>query len=99
MRKKADKVKDPLAWVSTRFTNAHTLHWTERAAIYIPEIDMTWGEACGALKKCWTGYRIAVNKGEYENIQTYAGRINNIQKHMGIPVTWFEELDPDGDVI
>ena len=47
----------------------------------------------GALHKCWIGYTIAINKGEYDNEIKYANRIQNLQKELGLEVTEFKCLD------
>lgn len=37
----------------------------------------------GALYKCWVGYVIALNKGEFDNEIKYANRIQKLQKELG----------------
>ena len=51
--------------------------------------NQTWG----ALHKCWVGYSIALNKGEFDNEIKYANRIQNLQKELGEEVTDFKCLD------
>lgn len=51
--------------------------------------NQTWG----ALHKCWVGYCIARNKGEYDKEIMYANRIQNLQKELSIKVSDFECLE------
>lgn len=51
--------------------------------------SQTWG----ALHKCWVGYSIAINKGEFDNEIKYANRIQNLQKELGLEVTEFKCLE------
>ena len=51
--------------------------------------SQTWG----ALQKCWIGYSIAINKGEYDNEIKYANRIQNLQKELGLEVEYFKCLE------
>ncbi len=83
-------VRDPLAWISTRFPHAHMITSKERAALEIPELNCTWGQCCSSLNKCWLGFKIAKRRNESEGMEFYASKINNIQSLMGIPLTEFE---------
>jgi len=47
----------------------------------------------GALHKCWVGYVIALNKGEFDNEIKYANRIQNLQKQLGLEVEYFKCLE------
>jgi hypothetical protein len=47
----------------------------------------------GALNKCWVGYVIALNKGEFDNEIKYANRIRNLQKELGLEVEDFKCLE------
>ena len=67
------------------------MSWDEIKHIYLPELEMEWGNACSALKKTW----YALKKGGYT--RDLAWRINQIQDAMGIPVTEFEDDDSWGD--
>jgi hypothetical protein len=46
----------------------------------------------GALNKCWVGYVIALNKGEFDNEIKYSNRIQNLQKELGLEVEDFKCL-------
>ena len=50
--------------------------------------NQTWG----ALHKCWVGYSIALDKGEFDNEIKYANRIQNLQKELGLKVEDFKCL-------
>jgi hypothetical protein len=47
----------------------------------------------GALHKCWLGFVIAKAKHEFDKIDLYAGRIQKLQKELGIEVTDFSDWD------
>ncbi len=51
--------------------------------------SQTWG----ALHKCWVGYSIAHNKGEFDNEIKYANRIQNLQKELDLEVSDFKCLE------
>jgi hypothetical protein len=45
------------------------------------------------LHKCWVGYVIALNKGEWDKEIKYANRIQNLLKELGLEVSDFKCLD------
>ena len=47
----------------------------------------TWG----ALHKCWLGFVIAKEKMEWDKIDLYARRIQNLEKELGIEITDFSD--------
>ena len=49
--------------------------------------SQTWG----ALHKCWVGFVIAKDKMEWDKIDLYAKRIQNLERELGIEVTDFSE--------
>ena len=49
--------------------------------------SQTWG----ALHKCWIGFVIAKEKMEWDKIDLYAKRIQNIERELGIEVTNFSD--------
>ena len=51
--------------------------------------NQTWG----AIQKCWVGYWIARDKGEFDKEIMYAHRIQNLQKELGKEVSEFECLE------
>jgi hypothetical protein len=77
------------SWISSKYDTG--IHWTELERIYLPEINMTWGQACSAIKKSWFSYKMAGKSGMYRGDIAY--RIQNIQRVMGIPITEFDELE------
>jgi len=85
------KVRDPLAWLSTKHPLAHTLPGFERAEIEC-ENGQTWGANCSALRKAWLGIKIARSKGEEDELLHYMELVNEIQDVMGIKKTYFHEL-------
>ena len=46
----------------------------------------------GALKKAWRAYKIALAKGEEENLRKYAKIIMKIQKSLGLPMDDFTHV-------
>ena len=50
-------------------------------------------QAWGALHKCWLGYFIALDKGEWDNEIKYASRIQKLQKELGLEVEDFKCLE------
>jgi hypothetical protein len=53
--------------------------------------SQTWG----ALYKCWIGFVIAKEKLEWEKIDLYAGRIQKLEKELGIELTDFSNWGID----
>jgi hypothetical protein len=49
------------------------------------------GQMRGALDKCWLGFIIAKEKMEWDKIDRYAKRIQNIEKDLGIEITGFSD--------
>ena len=49
-------------------------------------------EAWGALHKCWKGYTIAKNKDEYDKMELYAHRIQELQYDLGLEVSSFPNI-------
>ena len=43
----------------------------------------------GALNKCWLGFVIAKEKGEYDKLEMYARRIQKLEKQSGREITDF----------
>ncbi len=46
----------------------------------------------GALLKCWKGYVIAKNKDEYDKMELYARRIQELQHDLGLEVSSFPNI-------
>jgi hypothetical protein len=74
---------------STRF-DTEGMDLKDKAQIFIPELQMNWGEASDALEKSWKSYKIARDSNDQLEMNVLAVRINNIQEWMGIEVTEFE---------
>lgn len=55
----------------------------EQDVFYIPELEMAWKEICCAIKKCWTGYKIARREADVENQEYYANIISGIIEGLG----------------
>ena len=53
--------------------------------------SQTWG----ALHKCWIGFVIAKEKMEWDKIDLYAKRIQNLERELGIEVTDFSDWGID----
>ncbi|MGD1834146.1 MAG: hypothetical protein ACPKQO_00310 [Nitrososphaeraceae archaeon] len=49
-------------------------------------------QTMGALKKAWLGYKIALAKGEEENLIKYAKIILKLQKALGFPLEDFSHI-------
>jgi hypothetical protein len=60
------------------------MSWEEAAAIWVPELGMSFGQCCSALKKSWKAYRIASQKGYADNCLMLEDRINRLQRYMGL---------------
>lgn len=54
--------------------------------------NYTTGQSWGALRKAWKGYRIAKVQGDTARMREYAGKIQTIQKELGISVAQFDCL-------
>jgi hypothetical protein len=50
--------------------------------------DQVWG----ALLKAWKGYVIAKNKDEYEKMELYAYRVQELQHDLGLPISSFDDI-------
>jgi len=49
-------------------------------------------QAWGALHKVWKGYTIAKNKDEYDKMELYARRIQELQHDLGLEVSSFPNI-------
>jgi hypothetical protein len=49
----------------------------------------------GALNKCWLGFVIAKEKGEYDKLEMYARRIQKLERQLGRPITDFSNWKID----
>jgi hypothetical protein len=47
----------------------------------------------GALEQAWKGYKIAKNKDEYDKMELYARRVQELQHDLGLEVSSFDNLD------
>lgn len=81
-------------WTSSRY-DLESKDWDNIRDIFIPQLEMTFGQACSALKRSWYAYKMSRKEvGGYNN--DLAWRINRIQHYLGIPLTEFSEgLDPN----
>lgn len=52
-------------------------------------------QAYGALNKCWLGFVIAKEKGEYDKLEMYAKRIQKLERQLGRPITDFSNWGID----
>jgi len=66
-----------------RYPEYADLPWTEQAIFYVPELEMTFGEICSAIKKCWTGYKIARREADTEKQEYYSDIIGGITNGLG----------------
>jgi hypothetical protein len=76
------------AWHSTKY-DLDNMDWNEIREIYLPEIQMSWGSACEAMRKSWFSYKMSKREGDrgWDIIL----RINRIQKALGIELTEFRD--------
>ena len=79
---------------STKFP-LEAMSWNEIREIPIPSLgpEMTFGKSCEALRKSWYHYKMLKRQGTYAG--DIAFRINKIQRSMGIPLTEFDDVDPE----
>jgi hypothetical protein len=54
--------------------------------------NFTTGQSWGALRKAWTGYRIAKVQGDNGKMREYAIKIRKIQGELGISVASFPNI-------
>lgn len=78
------KQTDPETWISWKFPEVEEMDWRAKQEFMIPELNMSWGKACGTLRKCWRGFHTSKRKGDEEKMNEYARRIVSIQQAMGI---------------
>lgn len=78
------------SWVSSKYPS-EGMHWRELQQIFLPGLNMNWGQACSALKKLWKSYKIAGRNGEPR--RDIAWKINRLQSAMGIKKSEFPELE------
>src|SRR5215831_14524360 len=78
----------PSAWHSTKY-DLESMSWNEIREIYLPEIQMSWGSACEAMRKSWFSYKMSKREGDrgWDIIL----RINKIQRALGIPLPDFRD--------
>ena len=53
----------------------------------------TVGQSWGALRKAWTGFKIAKIQKDRKEMIKYAGRINTLQEDLHLPQTRFKALN------
>jgi 1-acyl-sn-glycerol-3-phosphate acyltransferase len=54
----------------------------------LPSLYYT-NQTYGALNKCWVGFVIAKEKGEWDMLEMYAKRIQKLERHLGREITDF----------
>lgn len=57
-----------------------------------------YGETWGALKKCWTGYKVAKKDDDRDLMLEYAKRIQKLETQLGVPTASFPNLGLIGDL-
>jgi hypothetical protein len=78
-----------VGWTSSRY-DLESKDWDNIREIFIPELQMTFGQASSALKRSWYAYRRSRKEGSGYN-NDLAWRINRIQHYLGIPLTEFQD--------
>lgn len=58
----------------------------------ISKKSYTTGQTWGALRKCWTGFKVAKIHKDEKKMKQYAERIRALQKELGLKVSEFPEL-------
>ncbi|MGC2572216.1 MAG: hypothetical protein WA364_11950 [Candidatus Nitrosopolaris sp.] len=78
----------PSAWHSSKY-DLENMSWDEIRGISIPELRMTWGSACEAMRKSWFHYKMLKREGDkgWDIIL----RINRIQRGLGLEMTEFRD--------
>ena len=76
------------------------LDWWSRHQLYecnqkVKGGQFTVGQSFEALKKCWKGYKIALNQYDYDNMMKYAMRIQKLQSELEEPKCAFPNLGLD----
>src|SRR5215467_12291360 len=74
-----------LGWTSSRF-DLESKDWNSIKEIFIPELEMTFAQACSALKRSWFAYKMS-RKQDVGHNSELSWRINRIQYYLGIPLT------------
>src|SRR5215831_4486771 len=77
-----------LGWTSSRF-DLQSKDWNNIKEIFIPELEMTFAQACSASKRSWFAYKMSRKQGVGHNSEL-SWRINRIQYYLGIPLTEWE---------
>lgn len=83
-RKKIPRITDPETWFSWKFPEIADMDWREKDQFMIDELGMSWGQACGTLKKCWKGFYVSRRKGDEDMMNEFMKRIVYLQEAMGI---------------
>lgn len=83
-KKPGGKERDPESWLSWKFPQVADMTWQEKNEFMIEDLGMSWGKACGSLKKCWKAYHAANRRGQPDLCNEYAEKILTIQRAMGI---------------
>lgn len=78
------KEVDPETWYSWKYPELADMDWRERDQFFLEDLNMTWQQACGSLKKCWKGFYTSRRKGDEDMMNEYARRIVDLQQGMGI---------------
>jgi hypothetical protein len=75
-------------WSSSKFP-IENMHWKELQQIFLPEVNLNFGQVISSLKRSWTAYRI--NRGSPR--ADLAWRILRLQNAMGLEPPTFLELE------
>ena len=66
----------------------------ERQQFFLEELEMNVGQAFSALDKSWKGYKIAKQDHDIDRMEEYAGKVQRIQRGMGLDVASFYYITP-----
>jgi hypothetical protein len=66
-----------------RYPEFHDLHWSDQEIFYVPELEMSFGEICSAMRKSWHAYKWARREHDTENEEYYSNIIAGIIEGLG----------------
>ena len=66
-----------------RYPEFAGLHWTAQEIFYVPELEMSFGEICSAMRKSWHAYKWARREQDVENEEYYANIIGGLIEGLG----------------
>jgi hypothetical protein len=76
-----------------RYPEFAGLHWSDQEIFYVPELEMSFGEICSAMRKSWYAYKWARREQDVENEEYYSNIIQGLIEGLGYKPMKFRIAD------